>query len=201
MFGKRTKQHSDEELIALYKQSGDPVHAGELYMRYTQLISALAYKYLKDANETEDAAMDIFEVLLRDLKSHEVKNFKAWLFSVTKNHCLKRKRQIAKERKGGEQVLINEAPVLGLNAEEEREQAILKNERMDKIEEALGELTAEQRRCVEMFYLKQMSYQEISDETGFTLKAVKSYIQNGKRNIKIRVLHEGHEQKNVRYGG
>ena len=113
---------------------------------------------------------------------------------------MKRKRHIARDRESGEALVWNDAPVLGLNADEDRELALLKNERIDRIEEALEHLAAEQRQCVKLFFLEQKSYQEVSAITGFTLKQVKSYIQNGKRNIKINVLQNGHEQKRVRYG-
>ena len=51
--------------------------------------------------------------------------------------------------------------------------------------EALNELNDQQKKCVELFYLKNKCYQDIADETGFTLMQVKSYIQNGKRNLKL----------------
>ncbi|HKZ68006.1 MAG TPA: sigma factor-like helix-turn-helix DNA-binding protein, partial [Chitinophagaceae bacterium] len=52
-------------------------------------------------------------------------------------------------------------------------------------ETALKELNPEQQQCVTLFYLQKKSYQEISDATGFTMLQVKSYIQNGKRNLKL----------------
>jgi RNA polymerase sigma-70 factor (ECF subfamily) len=50
---------------------------------------------------------------------------------------------------------------------------------------ALLNLPEHQRRCVQLFYYQNMSYQGISDETGYQLNTVKSYIQNGKRKLKI----------------
>jgi RNA polymerase sigma-70 factor (ECF subfamily) len=54
-----------------------------------------------------------------------------------------------------------------------------------KLENCIEKLVEEQQLCVRLFYLKQKCYQEIGDETGYDLKKVKSYIQNGKRNLKI----------------
>jgi RNA polymerase sigma-70 factor (ECF subfamily) len=51
--------------------------------------------------------------------------------------------------------------------------------------ESLKELNNEQQQCVTLFYLDKKSYQEISEQTGFTMMQVKSHIQNGKRNLKI----------------
>ena len=40
------------------------------------------------------------------------------------------------------------------------------------------------KECVESFYLEKKTYQEISNIFSLELKKVKSYIQNGKRNLK-----------------
>ena len=65
-----------------------------------------------------------------------------------------------------------------------------KQEHVDKdkvltvMEDCLQYLSEEQKQCVTLFYLEKKSYQDIADETGYTTLQVKSYIQNGKRNLK-----------------
>ena len=49
----------------------------------------------------------------------------------------------------------------------------------------LPKLKENQRICIELFYLKNKSYQDIANETNFSLNEIKSYIQNGKRNLKL----------------
>jgi RNA polymerase sigma factor (sigma-70 family) len=56
---------------------------------------------------------------------------------------------------------------------------------LKRMDEAVNELSEEQKICITMFYLRRLSYQEIVDRTGFSMLQVKSYIQNGKRNLKI----------------
>jgi RNA polymerase sigma-70 factor (ECF subfamily) len=63
------------------------------------------------------------------------------------------------------------------------------------LEEALHELPREQQDCVTLFYLQRKSYQQISTQTGFTLLQVKSYIQNGKRNLKIAIEKKRKQQE------
>ena len=46
-------------------------------------------------------------------------------------------------------------------------------------------LPEEQRITIDLFYLQQKCYKDVSEATGFDLNKVKSYIQNGKRNLKI----------------
>lgn len=193
LFLRKNTQYSDHELIEHYQSSGDSWYVGELFQKYAHLISALAFKYLKNELETEDAVMDVFEIMTKDLKTHEVKNFNAWIYSVTKNHCLKVKRRKNKEREQEGSLQYTGTELFGTTSDEELERLQLKEEQLDLLEEALEALNPEQKLCVEMFFLNKKSYQEISDETGYTLKQVKSYLQNGKRNLK------GHLTKSNEY--
>jgi len=56
---------------------------------------------------------------------------------------------------------------------------------LQQLPNAISNLNTEQRLCINLFYLKEKCYEEISMQTGYSLKQVKSYIQNGKRNLKI----------------
>ena len=176
---KKETQLSDQELIEQYRKSGNSWFAGELFRRYTQLITAVSFNYLQNTVETEDAVMEVFEIILRDLQHHEVNNFKTWVYSVTKHHCLKKLRKGSMETIDVEQALRNMA------ADETQKTETLRLEgQLEKLEKAVSELSQEQKRCIELFYLKQKSYKEVSTETGYSVNEVKSYIQNGKRNLK-----------------
>jgi len=181
---KNTSDLSDEELIQLYLSKGDSHYAGELYQRYTHLVLGSCMKYFKNEDESEDAVMDIFEKLLEDLKNHEVKNFKSWLYTVTRNHCLMALRKQKQTGKGEEELKIIEensvesAEPMHLNNKEQKEAEL------SGLENAITKLSDEQRECIELFYLQEKCYQEVSEITSYSLKEVKSYIQNGKRNLK-----------------
>jgi len=150
-------------------------------------------KYLEDEESSKDAVMQIFEKLFVDLRKHEVSNFKSWLHSVTRNYCL----HIIRDSKYQNQKLRDFS-----NSEEEvmenqlflyQDSVTVQEERVAELERELGNLSKEQRVCVELFYLKDKSYQEIADETGYSLNQVKSYIQNGKRNLTNSMV--GNERK------
>ncbi len=184
---------SDLSLIDLYKKDGDKQIVGELYKRYTRFVFSICMKYLKDEESSKDAVMQIFEKLFVDLRKHEVSNFKSWLHSVTKNHCL----HIIRDSKYQNQKLKDFS-----NSEEEvmenqlflyQDSVNVLEDRVVELERELGNLSKEQRVCVELFYLKDKSYQEIADETGYSLNQVKSYIQNGKRNLTNSMV--GNERK------
>jgi RNA polymerase sigma-70 factor (ECF subfamily) len=182
------KDLPDEELIARYRAKDDSHCLGELYERYTHIIFLVCMKYLKNEAESEDVSMQIFEKLMTDLKKYEIKVFKYWLHTVTKNQCLvflerkKRLRHKADIFEETTQALMESGDEFGLLGEgENREMQLV------QMEEALTQLKEEHKRCLELFYLQQKSYQEVAEQTGYSMKQVKSYIQNGKRNLRIQM--------------
>jgi len=62
------------------------------------------------------------------------------------------------------------------------------------MESAIKELKEDQKICVELFYLQEKSYEEVAKMTGYSMKEVKSYIQNGKRNLKILMTNKSDRQ-------
>lgn len=178
------KQLTDEELLRLYKSGKDIAVAGALYSRYSHLVFGVCMKYLKDEDESKDAAMQVFEKLVKELLKHEILNFRPWLHTVTKFHCLMILRSGKKEIHGMDPVIMEKELSLhpsGLSTDE----VIEKEQRLNHLEQAILELDEHQQKCIRLFYLEEKSYQEVSDLTGYNLNQVKSYIQNGKRNLKI----------------
>jgi len=174
---------TDDELITKYKKTGDNSLVGELYKRYSHLVYGVCLKYLKNEEESKDAVLQIFENLLSDLKKHEISNFKSWLHSVARNHCLMflRKRQTQQKRVNEyEASYQHEETFSGPFAVHEKAENEIK---LTKLEEAMKGLKEEQRVCIELFFLKEKCYNEVADITGYDIKKVKSYIQNGKRNL------------------
>ncbi|MFI5164782.1 MAG: RNA polymerase sigma factor, partial [Bacteroidia bacterium] len=179
------KNLSDLELIARYKSDGDNKIVGILFERYTHLVFGVCMKYLKDEDEAQDAVMLVFEKLLVDLKKHTVDNFKGWLYMVSKNHCLmhlRGKKSLLEKQKE----LKKDAPIFMESGNDEHlDNVSTKETTLTKLEECIGKLNEKQRITVDLFFLKEKCYQEVADETGFTMNDVKSFIQNGKRNLKI----------------
>ncbi len=142
-------------------------------------------KYLKDREEAEDATMQVFEKLLEQLLQYEINEFKFWIHTVAKNHCLYLLRKKQSQFKNQKE-MNKDFPVV---MESEEHSTLLngnwKNSKLEEMSEAMNQLKDEQRLCVELFYLQEKSYKEIVDQTGFSMNDVKSYIQNGKRNLKI----------------
>lgn len=161
---------------------------GELYYRYGHLVLGLCIKYLKNKNEAEDMVMTIFTKLHEDLKRFEINYFKSWLYTYSKNHCLmflRKQQQRLRQEISGEQetvfrIMENEA-AWHPNIEDLDEQ----EKQLTQLEKAITLLNEPQRKCIDLFYFKRHSYIEIVGITGYTENEVKSYLQNGKRNLKL----------------
>lgn len=175
----------DEDLVKLFRLKQDTNCIGELYVRYGHLVMGTCMKYLKNVADSEDVTMQLFESLHNKLLKHEVSFFKSWLYMVAKNECFMalRKRGIAYSSG----LFNDELTAAPLNEGSDSELNELADLRLERLEEVLPLLKDEQRMCVELFYLKEFSYQQISDELGIPLPQVKSAIQNGKRNLRIRL--------------
>ena len=177
---------TDGELILLYKKTGNLALIGELYTRYTALVYGVCLKYLKDRDEAKDASMQLFEKLIETLKSHEVENFKSWLYVSARNYCLMQIR--SKKGKFKEEIFALDVENQFLMHPEEENGL---EENLEKLEECISKLVDGQRECVRLFYLDEKCYKEITIITGFDLNQVKSFIQNGKRNLKICMEENG----------
>lgn len=178
---------SDEAIIAAYRETGDTHLVGVLYKRYMHLVFGVAMKYLKDTEEAQDITMVVFEKLMDDLKTHQIQTFKPWLYMVAKNQCL----MLLRKRKGHETVALpeynlenDEDASMENRLPEHLDDSEIREAQLSRLEEGIKTLGEEQRVCVELFYLQDKSYVEVAELTGYDLKQVKSYIQNGKRNLK-----------------
>jgi RNA polymerase sigma factor (sigma-70 family) len=179
MHANRYDHISDQELLEYYYADKNQEWIGILLQRYTLLLLGVCMKYLKDETEARDCVQQIFLKVLTEAPKYKIDYFKSWLYMVAKNHCLMRLRD-----KGAR--AMKELTDQDIAVQENNKQELLQHEQTyELLEEAIGELNEEQRVCVNLFYLQKKSYQQISEQTGYSLMQVKSYIQNGKRNLKI----------------
>ncbi|GAB2944593.1 sigma-70 family RNA polymerase sigma factor [Hymenobacter coalescens] len=178
---------TEAELLARYRQHGDVQDLGRLYEPYFHLVYGVCLRYLRDEADAKDAVMQIFEKLVTDLRRHEVQHLSSWLHTTARNHCLMelRRRKAAPDTvefslPGGPGVESEAA--LHLTGDDDD---FPTEEHLQQLEAAMARLPVEQQRCLDLFYRQQQSYQEIAAATGYDLKQVKSYLQNGKRNLKL----------------
>jgi RNA polymerase sigma-70 factor (ECF subfamily) len=171
---------TDPELVAAYRHSKDLKVLAQLYQRYLDLLFGVCLKYLEDRELAKDAVMDIFEELTVKLARHEVGNFKGWLYTLAKNHCLMQLRSSGRIRvRPFDPELVQTAEELHLNDKMEKEA------RLDQLTDCIDTLSADQKTVVSLFYLENKCYKEIETITGYDWNKVRSLIQNGRRNLRI----------------
>ena len=171
----------EKELLLHYKHTGNLDTLGKLYSPYMSLLYGVCYKYLQDVEQSQDAVMQIFDELIDKLRIYEVDNFKSWLYVYARNYCLMQLRKAKQVTKVDIEENLYESE-LHMRADEEKK---WDEQDFEKLESCMATLNEEQEQCIRMFYLEQRCYKEIADLTGYDLAKVKSYIQNGRRNLKI----------------
>lgn len=179
---------TDLELVASFCKQDEKQALGILYQRYGHLVVGLCLDYLKDREAARDATMDIFEKVTLKVCNQPIETFRAWLFYTSRNYCIDVLRKKVREREHREKISISEG------VEYEPDERPLSEARLDHLPAALNKLPEQQARCVRLFYLRGNSYAEVCEKTGYDLKQVKSYLQNGRRNLRIQLQKLAHEQ-------
>ena len=191
---RKIETGSDEELLKRYRDEGDIRLAGQLYERYMNLVFGVCLKYLEEREWAKDEVMNIFEKLVTVLpQQQEISNFRIWLYVVTKNHCLMLLRSRKSEAAHAEAMMNdplffmeNTSGMHPMGDDEGGETDEPGGEDgMKRLEECIERLREEQRNCIRLFFYEGCSYRQISERLGVDEMKVKSYIQNGKRNLKI----------------
>lgn len=172
---------SDAELLYRFKQSDDSEWLGVLLQRYTLLLFGVSMKYLKNEDEAKDAVQQIFLKVIQEIKKYKVDYFKSWLYMIARNYCL----TLLRNQKNKIPVPLQDEKYADAYETFKEDKYIEEENSLQLLPEALELLNDEQKICIKKFYLEKKSYQQIADETSFSLLKVKSYIQNGKRNMKL----------------
>lgn len=171
----------EKQLLQHFRQTGNLDSLGKLYAPYMSLLYGVCYKYLQDTEQSQDAVMQIFDELIEKLRVYEVDNFKSWVYVYARNFCLMQLRKNKQVIKVDIEDNLFESEKMLENEDEKK----WNEQDFEKLETCIAGLNIEQERCIRLFYLEQNCYKDIADQTGFDIAKVKSYIQNGRRNLKI----------------
>jgi RNA polymerase sigma factor (sigma-70 family) len=178
-----TEDLTDAELLQRFQTTGTGEDLLPLYTRYAELIYALCLRYLGTPQRAEDAGMEIWGVLMGKLPHHDISNFRSWLQTTVRNHCL---MQLRREKRSpivpaGEELMQSDH-LLHLSSEPTSSDS----PDTRPLYHCLKQLREEQRRCVQLFYLQEgESYQSIAEKMNLSVGRVRSHLQNGRRNLKI----------------
>ncbi len=185
---KKTDPQNDERLLKRYQETADMAALGELYEGHAEMVYFVCYKYLQDSEDSKDAVMQIFEDLTIKLNKQEIRQFATWLYVLARNHCLMKLRAAKKMHLVPLDNFVEFPADLHPEAPEEKER------QLTALEHCMEKLPEQQKQSIALFFLKEKSYKEVAEGTGYSLNDVKSYIQNGKRNLKICIERKRDEE-------
>jgi RNA polymerase sigma-70 factor (ECF subfamily) len=168
---------TDEELVQLLRE-GHRSALGDLWDRYADLLFGVGMKYLKDTERSKDEVVELFAGLTELIRKHEVKNFRPWLHTVMRNRCLQALRKADKTIPLAEDLARSSDPA-------EQDDAVLHEASLQQLEQAISQLNSEQEQCIRLFHLRQRSYQQVAQDTGLSTEQVRSFLQNGRRNLRL----------------
>ncbi|MBK6930183.1 MAG: sigma-70 family RNA polymerase sigma factor [Saprospirales bacterium] len=172
---------TDDALLARYKASGETRYLGALYARYMPMVYGVCLKILRDPGKSEDAVMAIYEELVYKAREHQVESFRGWLYVLARNHCLmewRKNKRRPTDYHAPEDMVYYDAVEGAFDVE-------LPVQSVKPLEKCLDALPKQQRTSVEMFYFEEKSYKDIAQLLSEEIGKVRSYIQNGRRNLKI----------------
>lgn len=188
---KDNRDSIDQSILDQFRNNPDPSILGELYSFYMHLVYGVCLKYLKDREKSQDAVMQIFEKLIIEIPKNRIHNFRSWLYVLTKNHCFMELRS-SSSRKEREKKYARDQHIF-MESEPELHPVDEDNSELNNaLQQCIDKLKKEQKDCIVLFYYQDKCYREISEILKIEEKKVKSYLQNGKRNLKLCL-----EQKNV----
>ena len=181
-FRTNKEPRDDQSLLKSYQAHGRMEDIGLLFERYIELVYGLCLKYLEQEADAEDAVMQIFEKLVVKAKEHQVNQFKSWLYVLSKNHCLMllRKRSNKKEENNSPEFMqfLDQGHLI------EGDEFVEIEEKKENMFECLKQLPESQQLCIKLFYLEKISYKEIAEQEQLDINKVRSFIQNGRRNLR-----------------
>jgi RNA polymerase sigma-70 factor (ECF subfamily) len=143
--------------------------AGELLDRlYREPIFRVAFSYLGDPTEAEDAVQDVF---LRVLAARQVpEQFRVWLFQVVRNLCLNRLRS-RRRRKDRDRLPTHADVAQSCYGEITK---LIEGERQDQVIAAVAALSQEHREVLHLRYSEGLSRDETAEVLGIPASVVKS---------------------------
>jgi len=171
-------ENKEAYFIGEYKRTQSQQWLGKLYEPYMSLVYGLSLKYLKNPAEAQDMVMEVYEVLVVKLKTHEVQSFKSWLYTVSKNRCLEQLRKKSRHQ-------TKELTAYAVYNED-----VFHPDKVDKealyldMESCMESLSSEQKICVDAFYYQGKTYKVIAEEQDMAWNRVRSHIQNGRMQLK-----------------
>jgi RNA polymerase sigma-70 factor, ECF subfamily len=179
---------SDEDREAVRRVRAGETEAFEVLVeKYRRKTFRLAYQVLRDQEEALDVAQEAFVKAFRSLprfKGHSA--FYTWLFRITMNLALDRRRQRATRQKsmGTEDVPPEEWERTAVSTERGPDDEAASRERREQIARALESLSEQHRSIIILSDIEGLSYREIAEVLDVPMGTVMSRLHNARKRLR-----------------
>ena len=165
---------TDEECVRGFKEAGENKCFAELFVRHRKKVFFACQRFFSDAPGAEDATQETFLRAYRSIQTFQGGDFVGWLMRIARNVCIDEWRKCRLDPVAGSSELTEAA------ASTLPDSSFDVRERGERVWQEMRSLSSEQRRCLEL-KIEGCTYEETAACTGFSVEAVKSYLQNGRR--------------------
>ena len=168
----------DGSLIGKLK-NGDVSSFEVIYKSHYRRIFHFALQYLRNEEVCSNIIQDVFSSLWDNKEKLTIEtNLNAWLFTVTKNKCLKYIRDLKSEKRHLNNLAEQHMSIIhdALNSLDTSSLAFHEIEKL--IQQTLDSLSPQCRRAFEMSRFDEKKYSEIADEMQIAQKTVETHISN-----------------------
>jgi RNA polymerase sigma-70 factor (ECF subfamily) len=164
----------DEEIVRRFQESGNSDCFAELFARHRKRVFLACRGFFADSAGAEDATQETFLRTYQKIHTFQGGNFLGWLMRIAKNVCIDQWRKRRPEAGLDSELLPEGAAVGAMDRTPDLRLMV------EEVWKEMASLPLDQRRCVEM-KIQGYSYEETAAHTGFSIEAVKSHLQNGRR--------------------
>ena len=164
---------SDDELIKQFL-SGDENSFKKIIQKYKAYVFAIILNFVKDHNEVENIAQEVFIQVYRSLPQYRFENLKSWIGKITTTKAIDFKRSNAKRFCEETVVDIEDFRSERDHKSKTPEELLLQKENSEEIYAICESMPSIYRNVIVKFYFEGKSYQQIAVEDNTPLKTVES---------------------------
>lgn len=172
-----------------FRKTGDIDLLKQLYTKYIPLVYGIGLKYLHDRLKSKELLRKVFDQLSAEAAKQEISHLKNWLYMAAKSSCS------ASSNETGENEELKLA-VIHLDSMKISEFELHPLDKVGtlsaSVKNCIQRLDELQRTCIEQFYFKRQTYNEIAASLSCDEQDVKLHIQKGKQHI-TNCLRAGNE--------
>ena len=189
---QKTGFQTDEKALIRAAQEGDQDAFGQLVRAYDQSVLRLAMNLLRSPEDAQDIYQEAFLRVYRNLNSFRFDcSFHTWLYRIVTNLCLDlmRKRKVRKEESS--QVEGTDGPVDRMDTVQESRaegdplRNLFSGQLRERIQQALGELTARERMVFELRHYQGLKLRNIGEILGTTEEAAKNCLFRATQKMRV----------------